>query len=113
VLDVLTRANAALTPAEVRDALGDDLAYTTVMTVMGRLATKGLLQRERSGRGYAYNAITNTADLTALQMQKLLESQEDHAAVLTRFVGALRPGDEALLAEVIARAGDADEGPRG
>jgi BlaI family transcriptional regulator, penicillinase repressor len=32
------------------------LAYTTVMTVMSRLAEKGLLQRTKSGRAYIYSA---------------------------------------------------------
>lgn len=36
--------------------LGDDneRSYTTVMTVLGRLADKGLLVRERQGRSYVY-----------------------------------------------------------
>jgi predicted transcriptional regulator len=38
------------------------LAYTTVMTVMSRLADKGMLTRRREGRGYVYDA---TADDTA------------------------------------------------
>ena len=32
------------------------LAYTTVMTVMGRLAEKGLLVAEKSGKSYVYRA---------------------------------------------------------
>lgn len=31
-------------------------AYTTVMTVMGRLADKGLLARHKEGRAYVYRA---------------------------------------------------------
>jgi predicted transcriptional regulator len=31
-----------------------DRSYTTVMTVLGRLAEKGLLVRERQGRSYVY-----------------------------------------------------------
>ncbi len=31
------------------------LAYTTVMTVMSRLAEKGLLNREKDGRAYVYS----------------------------------------------------------
>jgi predicted transcriptional regulator len=110
VLGTVAGSATALTPAEVRDRLGGDLAYTTVMTVMGRLAEKGLLVRERSGRGYAYASVTE-AELTARQMQRLLDAQEDRAAVLARFVGALQPGDEAVLVELLARAGDEDEPP--
>jgi predicted transcriptional regulator len=43
---------------QVRDALNarapKERAYTTVMTVMARLHTKGLLQRERRGRSDVY-----------------------------------------------------------
>ena len=31
-----------------------DLAYTTVMTVLARLAQKGLLQKRKEGRGFVY-----------------------------------------------------------
>jgi len=37
ILEVLWHSDRALTPAEVLDALDADLAYTTVMTVLGRL----------------------------------------------------------------------------
>lgn len=37
-----------LLPAELK------LAYTTVMTIMYRLAEKGLLEREKQGRNYVY-----------------------------------------------------------
>ena len=33
---------------------GNDLAYTTVMTVVGRLYEKGHLRREKEGRQYIY-----------------------------------------------------------
>jgi predicted transcriptional regulator len=41
---------------------GRHRAYTTVMTVMGRLATKGLLVRRRVGRSHLYGpALTREA----------------------------------------------------
>lgn len=48
-----------LTVREVHEHLGEhgtDIAYTTVMTVMSRLADKGMLERRLIGRGYAYTA---------------------------------------------------------
>ena len=109
VLTVLADAGVALTPAEVRDRIDGGLAYTTVMTVMARLTDKDLLVRERFGRGYAYAAVSDEA-ITARQMQKLLDTQSDRAAVLARFVGALQPGDEAVLAELLAN-GSGDPQP--
>jgi predicted transcriptional regulator len=40
------------------------LAYTTVMTVMSRLAKKGILSRRSQGRGYVYeSAVRNAAEI--------------------------------------------------
>ena len=43
--------------AEVRAALQRPLAYTTVMTVLERLSAKGVVQRRKQGRAYAYSAL--------------------------------------------------------
>ncbi len=44
------------TVADVRDALEPEreLAYTTVLTLLDRLETKGAVQRRKKGRGYVY-----------------------------------------------------------
>ena len=54
-MDVVWRRGSA-SVREVADALGGDaqLAYTTVMTIMSRLAKKGVLDRKLSGRAYVY-----------------------------------------------------------
>jgi predicted transcriptional regulator len=46
------------TVQDVQEALAPRraLAYTTVMTVMSRLAEKGLLERIKEGRAYVYTA---------------------------------------------------------
>ena len=45
------------TVAEVRARLEDDLAYTTVLTVLRNLESKGLVGREREGRGHRYHPL--------------------------------------------------------
>ena len=42
------------TVAEVRDALSDPLAYTTVLTVLRNLEAKGLVRHEGEGKAYRY-----------------------------------------------------------
>jgi BlaI family penicillinase repressor len=42
---------------------GDALAYTTVMTVLARLAEKGALSRRRDGKRFLYKASRNAAKL--------------------------------------------------
>lgn len=102
IRDVLATGAEAMTPAQVRDALGDDLAYTTVMTVLARMHDKGEVARRSAGRGYAY-AIEDAAEITARRMRRLLTDEgADRAAVLTRFVGSLEPGDEHLLRSLLA-----------
>jgi predicted transcriptional regulator len=49
VIAVLAADGGAMTPGQVRDALGAGLAYTTVMTVLARLCGKGAVTRQRSG----------------------------------------------------------------
>jgi predicted transcriptional regulator len=106
VIAALAAAAAPMTPAQVRDVLGNELAYTTVMTVLARLHDKGLVTRQRSGRAYAYAALTDQAEVTARQMRRLLDAG-DRAAVLSRFVGALSDADERLLIGLLRRvAGD-------
>jgi predicted transcriptional regulator len=61
-------------PHDVRSVLGKlnegrqaPLAYTTVMTVMARLAEKGILRRELNGRGYVYEAAVSDAAAIAVR----------------------------------------------
>lgn len=56
VLESLWACTDAMTVRDVADRLKrpNDLAYTTVLTVLVRLHEKGLADRERDGRGYRY-----------------------------------------------------------
>ena len=104
VVAALAASPDPMTPAQVRDQLGGDLAYTTVMTVLARLVEKGVLTRERVGRAYAYTAVRDEAEVTARQMQRLLDAGDDRRAVLSRFVGVLSDDDEHLLIELLRHA---------
>ena len=52
-----------LTVREVHGSLAAhrDLAYTTVMTVLDRLARKGLVRQQRDGQAYRYQAQASRA----------------------------------------------------
>ena len=102
VMAVLLGADEPMTAAQVRTALGDTLAYTTVMTVLSRIADKGLAVRSRKGRAHVYAPIRDGAELTAMRMRRLLDADDDRAAVLARFVGSLTDADEAILLEMLA-----------
>ena len=109
---VLGASAEAMTPALVRDALGGELAYTTVTTVLGRLHEKGEVTRTQVGRGYAYTAIRDPAELAARRMRRVLDAEgADRPAVLMRFVGALAPDDENLLRSLLDTGADTGNVP--
>ncbi len=90
-----------MTPGQVGDAINADLAYTTVMTVLNRLSEQGLVARRRVGRAFAYAAVVDRAEVTARQMQRLLETGDDRVAVLRQFLGVLSSDDERALIELL------------
>ncbi len=82
--DVMRLAWAAREPLSVRvvlDRLNDGrtppLAYTTVMTVMARLAEKEILRRTLNGRGYLYEAAV--PDAAAIAVRNLVRDFGDAA----------------------------------
>jgi predicted transcriptional regulator len=99
-----------MTARQVQDALDGDLAYTTVMTTLGRLFEKGALTREPTGRAYAYVVVgdqrTVDAAQTARRMRQLLEAGPDRAVALQHFVSELSPQDEQMLTALLARLDD-------
>jgi predicted transcriptional regulator len=107
-LAVLQAAGTALTPGQVRERLGDRLAYTTVVTILSRLHAKGVLSRVRSGRAYAYAPVADEPGLAARRMRGVLEAEDDREAVLARFVSGLSPADERLLRRTLGELPDAD-----
>lgn len=109
ILAALWAAGRPLTPGEVLEELGDRLAYTTVMTALSRLHEKGAVERERSGRAYAYTPVLDQAGIAATRMRALLDAREDRRAVLARFVGSLSDDDERALAALLRVA--RGEGP--
>ncbi|MFI1741617.1 BlaI/MecI/CopY family transcriptional regulator [Streptomyces sioyaensis] len=85
----------------VREHVAGDPAYTTVLTILSRLHDKGLVTRERAGRGYLYAPVRDEAGHAAAGMRNLLEHGKDRAAVLARFVAELPAEDEKLLEQLL------------
>ena len=109
VMDVLRAAGAPLSPGQVRERLAarqlEDLSYSTVVTIVSRLHAKGLLERERTGRAFAYRPVDD-ASLAASQMSQALQAGTDHGAVLSRFVSGLSGRDARLLRRLLEDDGD-------
>jgi BlaI family penicillinase repressor len=63
------------------------LAYTTVMTIMDRLAKKGAVERRKSGRSFVYAPVLTREKLRRLAVRDLVDSlfggsEEELAAYL-------------------------------
>jgi len=71
-----------------------DLAYTTVMTTMERLAEKGVLKREKRGLAYVYTLAHSREEYAAQAVRQIIEQVLDGDA--TALVGT--------SIEVIARS---------
>jgi len=103
VLATLWSAEHPLTAGDVAVALGSDLAYNTVQTILVRLHSKGAVHRELAGRAHTYTPVLDEAGLAAQRMRAMLDRGGDHAAVLTHFLGSLTPEDESTLADLLRR----------
>jgi predicted transcriptional regulator len=105
VLAVLQAAGSPLSPAEVRDQVGGDLAYTTVVTILSRLHAKGVLDRRKAGRAFEYQPVADEPGLAARRMAQMLDAEPDREAVLARFVSGLSGRDEELLRRMLGADG--------
>ncbi|MBA0052676.1 BlaI/MecI/CopY family transcriptional regulator [Streptomyces sp. AJS327] len=101
VLAVLRAAPGPVTAAWVRQHLGDELAYTTIVTILTRLHAKQAVTRGKSGRSYLWSALADEAGLAALRMRRVLDSESDRNAVLTSFVSSLSEEDERLVRDLL------------
>lgn len=99
-MEVLWRTDQALS---VRDVLSEltkerDLAYTTVMTVLDRLAKKDRVTRELRGRAWYYRPSESRAALLASAMQaSLIGTTEQRHEALQVFARSLDDEDANAL----------------
>ncbi len=97
-------AEGPVTVRAVLESLQEDrqIAYTTVMTVMDNLHSKGFLTRERSGRAYAYRAARPREEYEAELMEDVLAGSADRTATLLHFVERISPSELAELRALLA-----------
>lgn len=73
------------------------LAYTTVLTVMDNLHSKGFLAREREGRAHRYWPTRSRAEYAAELMGEALADSGDPVAALLQFVERMPAGELSRL----------------
>lgn len=108
VMGVVWRAGRPVAVREVVDDLNESrsepLAYTTVMTVMSRLAEKDALSRRKVGRTYVYEA--NAPDAAGIAVKDVLRAYGDVA--VAHFVDEARA--DPTLRRRLQRLLDEDDG---
>lgn len=95
------------TVREIRDRLASrrPRAYTTIMTIMDRLARKGIVERRKSGRAYVYRPHLTLEEARSQALGQVLEnffagSKDALVAQLESRVLASAPAERALAATV-------------
>jgi len=107
VLEALWNGRAEATVRDLQDGF-QGTAYTTLMTTLDRLYKKGVLERRKLGRAYAYSARFTRAGLEAYLAQDAFDALLDGnnrgalKPVLSSFVEAVSRKDSELLDELEA-----------
>lgn len=102
-----------LTVRDVHDAIGVErgLAYTTLMTVLDRMAKKKLVTRERDGRAWRYLPASSRDELTSEALHHTLGelAGSERRSALLRFLDQSTPEEldelRAALADLEQREG--------
>lgn len=70
-------------------------AYTTVQTVLNRLAERGLLTRHKDGRGLIYRPVLSEAEYLSRSMEHTLAGAAPpvRQAALAELLGAMEPDE--------------------
>lgn len=77
-----------------------DIAYTTVMTTLGRLHEKGLLVRERDGKRYLYSPRLSREEFLASTAREVLDGALDEQQALAMLVEKVSASSSSELDEL-------------
>lgn len=91
IMDVLWEEGSA-TVAEVQGRLRDDLAYTTVLTILRTLEEKGHVRHEEEGRAYRYYPTVDREAAGRSAVRRLVRK-------------VFRGSPEALLTQLVSERG--------
>ena len=97
------------TVAEVKERVPDELAYTTVLTILRTLENKGYVTHDSEGKAHRYSALIerDAARRSALQAMAEKFFKGSTAVLLTHLVAdeKLKPSDVRRLRTLLAQRG--------
>lgn len=94
ILDTLWNANAPMTSQQILEMAdpSGDMAITTVLTVLSRLAEKGMVIRENGeGRTLLFSATESREEHAAKLMLSMVAESGNPALALSHFTSGLTP----------------------
>ena len=97
VMNVLWDVGPA-TVAEVRERIADDLAYTTVLTILRTLEQKGYVSHTEDGRAHRYKPLVKREVAGRTALRRLVDKVFDGSPelLLTQLVSDKNLSDEEL-----------------
>lgn len=78
-------------------------AYTTIMTVLTRLAAKGFALEAKEGRLNTFRAAASREDYVTSLIAEALSGADDRTAALARFVETLPASDRTKVRKILDR----------
>jgi len=86
------------TVAEVRERIADDLAYTTVLTILRTLEQKGYVSHTEDGRAHRYKPLVKREVAGRTALRRLVDKVFDGSPelLLTQLVSDKNLSDEEL-----------------
>jgi predicted transcriptional regulator len=112
-MEVLWQTESSLTVRQVSNGLTQrNLAHTTVMTVLDRLAKKGFARRERDGRAWRYRPAATREAYVAELMLTALEQTGDRDAALARFAQSVSGAEAVVLLDALSQLDREQDGQR-
>lgn len=105
VMDRIWDRDGTTTVREIFDELAAEreIAYTTVMSTMDNLHTKGWLAREREGKAYRYWPTLTREQHSAQLMRDALDGGGRSDLVLTHFLEQISAEESARLRNALQR----------
>ncbi|MFQ5605695.1 MAG: BlaI/MecI/CopY family transcriptional regulator [bacterium] len=79
-----------------------DIAYTTVMTVMSRLAEKGLLKKIKHGTAHIYQPTSSKEEFTRSTLKKVINEllADFSAPAISQFLDSVEEADPEKMEEL-------------
>lgn len=110
VMDIVWRVDRPIAVKEALDTLKKKrtIAYTTVMTIMSRLANKGILTRKLQGSSYLYKSKIDREKFIAKSAERIFSSAvsafgDEVATYFAKEIQKLNPKKRRELLEILSK----------